>query len=64
MELYTNCWEKTVIGDCSNTVVPKISNKENDVPKVSGGEAMLWHQRLGHIGEKGLIVPTTTPALV
>ena len=45
---------KTVIGDCNNTVVPESSNEENNVPEVSGGEAMLWHQRLRHIGEKGL----------
>ena len=55
---------KTVIGDCNNTVVPESSNEENNVPKISGGEAMLWHQRLGHIGEKGLVVPTTTLAVV
>ena len=45
---------KTVIGDCNNIAVPESSNVENNVPEVSGGEAMLWHQRLGHIGEKGL----------
>ena len=38
----------------NNTVVPESSNEENNVPEVSGGEAMLWHQRLGHIGEKSL----------
>ena len=43
-----------VIGECNNTVVPESSNEDNNVPKVSRGEAMLWHQRLGHIGEKGL----------
>ena len=53
MELCTNYWEK-VIGDCSSTVVPESSNEENNVPEVSGGEVMLWHLRLGHIGEKGL----------
>ena len=45
---------KTVIGDCNSIVVPESSNEENNVPEVSGGEDMLWHQRLGHIGEKGL----------
>ena len=45
---------KTVIGDCNNTVVLESSNEENNVAEVFGGEAMLWHQRLGHIGEKGL----------
>ena len=46
--------EKIVIGECNNNVVPESSNEENNVPKVIGGEAMLWHQRLGYIGEKGL----------
>ena len=45
---------KTIIGDYNKTVVPKSSNEENNVPEVSRGEVMLWHQRLGHIGEKGL----------
>ena len=45
---------KIVIDECNNTIVPETRNKENNVPNVSGGEAMLWHQRLGHIGEKGL----------
>ena len=51
---YGNLYRKIVIGDCNNTVVLESSNEENNVPEVSGGEAMLWHQRLGHIGEKGL----------
>ena len=45
---------KTVIGDYNSTVVPESSNEENNVSEVSGGEAMLWHQRLRHIGEKAL----------
>ena len=45
---------KTIIGDYNNTIVLESSNEENNVPEVSGGEAMLWHQRLGHIGEKGI----------
>jgi hypothetical protein len=45
---------KIVIGDYNNTVVLESNNEENNVPEVSGGEAMLWHQRLGHIGDKGL----------
>ena len=36
------------------TLVPKSKNEENNVPNVSGGDVMLWHQRLEHIGEKGL----------
>ena len=45
---------ETVIDECNNTVVPESSNEENNVLEVSGEEAMMWHQRLGHIGEKGL----------
>ena len=40
-----------VVDGCNNFVVPK-SGVENLV--VSGEKAMLWHQRLGHIGEKAL----------
>ena len=45
---------KKVIGDYNNTVVPESSNEENNDLEVSRGQAMLWHERLGHIGEKGL----------
>eukprot|EP00253_Pinus_taeda_P026535 PITA_26535 len=41
----------TVIDGYNSSVVPK-SGAENLV--VSGEKTMLWHQRLGHIGEKGL----------
>ena len=41
----------TIIYGCNSFVVPK-SEVENLV--VSGEKTMLWHQRLGHIGEKGL----------
>eukprot|EP00253_Pinus_taeda_P018964 PITA_18964 len=40
-----------VIDGCNSSVVPE-SGVENLV--VSGEKTMLWHQRLGHIGEKGL----------
>ena len=45
---------RVVIDGCNNTIVPEIKNEESNVPDVSGGDAMLWHQRLGHIGEKVL----------
>ena len=45
---------RTVIDGCNNTILPESINEENNVPNVFGGEAMLWHQRLGNIGEKGL----------
>ena len=41
----------TIIDGCNNSVVPE-SGTENLV--VSQEKTMLWHQRLGHIGEKGL----------
>eukprot|EP00253_Pinus_taeda_P015397 PITA_15397 len=41
----------TVIDGCNSFVVPE-SGAENLV--ASGEKTMLWHQRLGHIGEKGL----------
>eukprot|EP00253_Pinus_taeda_P010171 PITA_10171 len=41
----------TVVDGCNSSVVPE-SGAENIV--VSGKKTMLWHQRLGHIGEKGL----------
>ena len=41
----------TVIDGCNSSVVPK-SGAESLA--VSGEKTMIWHQRLGHIGEKGL----------
>ena len=41
----------TVIIGCNSSMVPE-SGAESLV--VSGEKTMLWHQRLGHIGEKGL----------
>jgi hypothetical protein len=48
-----NILGRTVIDGCNNTIVPESKNEESNVPNVSEGDAMLWHQRLGHIGEKG-----------
>ena len=41
----------TVVDGCNSSVVPE-SGVENLV--VSREKTMLWHQRLGNIGEKGL----------
>ena len=41
----------TVVDGCNSYVVHE-SGAQNLV--VSGEKTMLWHQRLGHIGEKGL----------
>ena len=41
----------TVIVGCNSSVVPESGA---EILGVSGEKTMLWHQRLGHIGEKGL----------
>ena len=41
----------SVIDGCNSSVVPD-SGAESLA--ISGENTMLWHQRLGHIGEKGL----------
>jgi hypothetical protein len=46
--------EITYTNGCNDSVVPEQRNegeKTNIVPKK---KTMLWHQRLGHIGERGL----------
>ena len=40
-----------VVDRCNSSMVPE-NGAENLV--VYGEKTMLWHQRLGHIGEKGL----------
>ena len=45
---------RTVIDGCDTTITPKSKNEERKVLNVSRGDTMFWHQRLGHIGEKGL----------
>ena len=45
---------RTLIDGCNNSIVPKSKDEESKVPGVSGGDTMLWHQILGHIGKKGL----------
>jgi hypothetical protein len=44
----------TINGGCNSSIVPDIGVEEERTPTVSGEKVMLWHQRLGHIGEKGL----------
>eukprot|EP00253_Pinus_taeda_P016989 PITA_16989 len=46
-----NLQGSTVIDGCNSSVVPE-RGAENLV--VSGEKTMMWHQRLGHIGENGL----------
>ena len=45
---------RTVIDGCNSTIVPESKNEKSNVPDISLGDAMLWHKRPGHIGEKGL----------
>jgi hypothetical protein len=44
----------TYTNGCNHSVVPEHRNKEDKTNIVPGKKTMLWHQRLGHIGEKGL----------
>ena len=44
---------KTIIDGCNNSIVPNRKDEESKVPGISTGDTMLWHQILGHIGEKG-----------
>jgi hypothetical protein len=44
----------TISDGCNSSMVPDIGVEEEITPTVSGEKVMLWHQRLGHIGEKGL----------
>jgi hypothetical protein len=39
---------------CNSSIVPNIGVEEERTPTVSREKVMLWHQRLGHIGEKDL----------
>ena len=44
----------TYIGGCNRFFVLKHRNKEDKIDIIPGKNTMLWHQRVGHIGEKGL----------
>jgi transposase InsO family protein len=44
----------TISVGCNISIVPNIGFEEERTPTVSREKVMLWHQRLGHIGEKGL----------
>jgi hypothetical protein len=45
---------RTYTNGCNNFVVPKQRNEGDRTNIVPEKKTMLWHQRLGHIGEKGL----------
>jgi hypothetical protein len=44
----------TISDGCNSSIVPDIGVEEERTPTVFGEKVMLWHQRLGHIKEKGL----------
>ena len=44
----------TYTNGCNSFFVPEQINKEDKTNTVPGKKTVLWHQRLGHIGEKGL----------
>ena len=45
---------KTIIDECNNSVVLEEGGKDEKTLSASRGKTMLWHQRMGHIEEKGL----------
>jgi hypothetical protein len=45
---------RTISDGCNSSIVPNIGFEQERTPTLSGEKVMLWHQRLGHIIEKGL----------
>jgi hypothetical protein len=45
---------RTYTNGCNSYVVPEQRNEGDKTNNVPEKKTMLWHQRLGHIGEKGL----------
>jgi hypothetical protein len=45
---------RTYTNGCNSSVVLEQRNKEDKTNIVPRKKTMMWHQRLGHIGEKGL----------
>jgi hypothetical protein len=45
---------RTISDGCNSCIFHDIGVEEERNPTVSGEKIMLWHQRLGHIREKGL----------
>ena len=54
MELCTNYWEKPSLMNVTIPVVLEEGGKDDKTLTASIGKTMLWHQRMGHIEEKGL----------
>ena len=47
-------FRSTIIDECNSSVVLEEGGKDDRTLIASRGKTMLWHQRLGHIREKGL----------
>jgi hypothetical protein len=47
---------RTISDGCNSSNFPNIGAEELKTPTVFGEKAMLWHQRLWHIREKGFIL--------
>ena len=45
----------TIIDGCNNYIVLKSETEEDRVPTISIENIILWHQILGHIGDKGFL---------
>ena len=54
VELYTSCWEALIL--MGVIVMFSLSKKIKKTRSISSlkKRTMMWHQRLGHVGEKGL----------
>jgi hypothetical protein len=49
-----NMQGRTIIDGCNISIVPDIGVEQERTPKISIEKVMMWHQILGHIGEKGI----------
>ena len=45
---------RTIIDECNSYVVLEEGGKDDITLTASRGKTMLWHQKLGHLREKGL----------
>jgi hypothetical protein len=49
-----NLQGRTISDGCNSSIFPDIGFEEERTPTISGEKVIMWHQRLGHIKEKGL----------
>jgi hypothetical protein len=54
VELCTSCWEPLILMGVTGLLSLSIENEGDKTNTVPEKKTMLWHQRLRHIGEKGL----------